>query len=88
MDWNPLNIAWVMICTALVFVMQAGFCCLECGFVRSKNSINVAAKNLVDFCLAFALFWVVGYGVMFGDILLRIKFSDLNLGILHKLDAG
>ena len=22
------------------------------------------------------------------NILLRIKFSDLNLGILHKLDAG
>jgi Amt family ammonium transporter len=29
--------------------MQAGFLCLESGLTRSKNSINVAIKNLADF---------------------------------------
>jgi ammonium transporter len=46
--------------------MQAGFMCLESGFTRSKNSINVAAKNLADFGVSVLLFWAIGYGLMFG----------------------
>jgi ammonium transporter len=46
--------------------MQAGFSCLESGLVRSKNSINVAAKNFADFCLASAVFWLFGFALMFG----------------------
>ncbi|MFK5950886.1 MAG: ammonium transporter, partial [Methylococcales bacterium] len=52
---------------AFVLLMQAGFTCLETGMVRSKNSINVAIKNLMDLCLSSAIFWAVGYGIMFGS---------------------
>ena len=58
--------AWLLVATCMIFVMQAGFCCLESGFVRAKNSINVALKNLVDFCIAGLLFWAFGFGMMFG----------------------
>ena len=61
-----LDIAWIAICTVLVVMMQAGFSALESGFIRAKNSINVAAKNLADFCLSSLLFWVFGFGLMFG----------------------
>jgi len=47
-------------------MMQAGFCCLESGYVRSKNSVNVAAKNFADFCISAGIFWAVGFGLMFG----------------------
>lgn len=47
-------------------MMQAGFMCLESGLTRAKNSINVAVKNIADFGISVALFWVFGYGVMFG----------------------
>ena len=57
---------WVIFASALVFVMQAGFLCLESGMTRSKNSINVAIKNLADFCLSTLVFWAVGFGLMFG----------------------
>jgi Amt family ammonium transporter len=65
---NPLMIdtLWVLGCTAAVFFMQAGFCCLESGLVRSKNSINVAIKNLVDICVSACVFWLIGFGIMFG----------------------
>ena len=66
MGEGHINIGWVLTCTALVMLMQGGFCLLESGLVRSKNSINVAAKNLVDFCLSSLLFWAVGAGLMFG----------------------
>ena len=57
---------WTLTCAALVLFMQAGFCCLEAGLVRQKNSINVALKNIADMCCSFAAFFVIGYGVMFG----------------------
>ncbi|MEM8642195.1 MAG: ammonium transporter [Cyanobacteria bacterium P01_G01_bin.54] len=62
-----LDTLWILLCTGLVFLMQAGFMCLESGLTRSKNSINVAVKNIADFGLSVALFWALGYGVMFGS---------------------
>ncbi len=63
----PVDIAWILLCAALVMLMQAGFCCLESGFCRAKNSINVAIKNLLDFCVAAIAFWAFGFAVMFGQ---------------------
>ncbi len=60
------HVAWVLISAFLVAVMQAGFTCLESGFVRAKNSIHVAIKNLVDFCISSFLFTLFGYAIMFG----------------------
>lgn len=60
------DLIWVSICTVLVLLMQGGFCCLESGLVRSKNSINVAIKNFFDFCISSAIFWACGFGIMFG----------------------
>ncbi|MGB0681685.1 MAG: ammonium transporter [Magnetovibrionaceae bacterium] len=61
-----LNILWIVISTGLVLIMQGGFMCLETGLTRSKNSINVALKNMLDLALAILVFWAVGYGLMFG----------------------
>ena len=61
-----LDVAWILLCAALVMVMQAGFSCLESGLVRSKNSINVAAKNFADFCVSSVIFWLFGFALMFG----------------------
>ncbi|HSM26706.1 MAG TPA: ammonium transporter [Thioalkalivibrio sp.] len=66
MNLTELDILWILLCAGLVFVMQAGFLCLESGLTRSKNSINVALKNVADFAVAVTLFWAVGFAVMFG----------------------
>ncbi len=66
MDDSLFHILWIIIAGCFVFVMQGGFMCLESGFTRSKNSINVAIKNLTDFAVSFVLFWAVGFGIMFG----------------------
>lgn len=66
MTSDPVVHLWVLTATALVFAMQLGFCLLEVGFVRAKNSINVAIKNVMDFCIAGFLFWLFGYALMFG----------------------
>ncbi len=63
------NTIWLLVCTVLVLLMQAGFTCLETGLVRAKNTINVAIKNVADFCVATLAFWTVGFGLMFGATL-------------------
>ncbi len=66
MDESSINLLWIIICAVLVFIMQAGFLCLETGLTRSKNNINVAIKNLADFGISTFLFWMIGFGLMFG----------------------
>lgn len=62
-----MNLLWILLSAALVFFMQAGFMCLESGIAEAKNSINVAIKNIADFVIAVFMFWMVGYGIMFGS---------------------
>ncbi|MBD2365242.1 ammonium transporter [Anabaena minutissima FACHB-250] len=62
-----LDTLWVAIAAFLVFFMNAGFGMLETGFCRQKNAVNVLAKNLIVFALATVAFWVIGFGLMFGD---------------------
>jgi Amt family ammonium transporter len=61
-----LDLVWIMVATALVFFMQAGFTFVETGVVRAKNSINVAMKNVADMIFAIGTYFMVGFGVMFG----------------------
>jgi Amt family ammonium transporter len=41
---------------------------VECGSVRAKNSRNILIKNLFDACLGAIAFYLVGYGLAFGDV--------------------
>ncbi len=62
-----LDTLWVLLATFLVFFMNAGFAMLESGFCRAKNTVNILSKNLIVFALSSLAFWVIGFGLMFGD---------------------
>ncbi len=64
---DTIDLVWILACACLVFVMQAGFLCLESGLTRAKNSINVAVKNFTDLGVSIMLFWCIGFGIMFGS---------------------
>ncbi|MEM8861875.1 MAG: ammonium transporter, partial [Chloroflexota bacterium] len=66
MENSDASLIWIILSATLVFLMQAGFLCLETGLTRSKNNINVAIKNLADFGVSTVLFWLIGFGLMFG----------------------
>jgi len=46
--------------------MQFGFLCLETGITGTKNTVNVAMKNIATMLVAIIVYWAVGYGLMFG----------------------
>ncbi|WP_142847548.1 ammonium transporter [Telmatospirillum sp. J64-1] len=75
-DPGLLDILWIVISAALVLTMQGGFLCLEAGLTRSKNSINVAMKNAVDFVVSMMAFWAIGFAIMFGDSLFGLVGSS------------
>ena len=68
---------WVINCAILVFIMQAGFMCMESGLSRQKNSINVALKNAADFGVSVVIFWLFGFGLMFGKSFNGLFGTDL-----------
>jgi len=70
-DVAPHDYVFILICAALVFLMQAGFSLVETGFSRSKNAINVAMKNFIDFGMSTIAFLLLGFGFMFGPALVE-----------------
>lgn len=64
--FSSVNVIWVLVAAALVFFMQAGFAMVETGFTRAKNAGNIIMKNLMDFCLGTPIYWLIGFGIMFG----------------------
>lgn len=66
MEFSAVNTIWVLVGAALVFFMQAGFAMVETGFTRAKNAGNIIMKNLMDFCIGTPVFWLIGFGLMFG----------------------
>ncbi|MDD3231147.1 MAG: ammonium transporter [Oscillospiraceae bacterium] len=63
---SAVNTIWTLVAAALVFFMQAGFAMVETGFTRAKNAGNIIMKNLMDFSIGTPLFFLIGFGIMFG----------------------
>lgn len=62
-----LDTVWVLVTAMLVFWMNAGFALVESGLCRAKNCVNILTKNFIVFAASTISFWVLGWGVMFGD---------------------
>ena len=52
-----IDTIWVMVCGMLVFFMNLGFGCVESGFCRAKNCVNILSKNFVVFAVCSIGFW-------------------------------
>jgi Amt family ammonium transporter len=69
-----LDTFYFLMCGALVMWMAAGFAMLEAGLVRSKNTTEILTKNISLFAVAWTMYMVCGYHIMYadlGDLLLR-----------------
>jgi ammonium transporter, Amt family len=62
-----IDTVWVLVTAMLVFWMNAGFALVESGLCQAKNAVNILTKNFVVFAASTISFWVIGWGLMFGD---------------------
>jgi Amt family ammonium transporter len=62
-----VSTVWVVVTAVLVIFMQAGFAFLEAGLTRMKNVGHIAAKNVLILAIASVVYYLVGFGLAFGD---------------------
>ena len=78
---------WLLIGTAFIFFMQAGFAMVETGFTRAKNAGNIIMKNLMDFCIGTVVFVLLGFSLMMSEDYLFGVIGVPNLNIITDFDG-
>jgi Amt family ammonium transporter len=74
------NNIWMMLATALVFIMHMGFATLEAGMTRSKNTVNILFKNVYIICIGLLTYYVCGFNLMYpGDFNGYFGFAGFGL---------
>ena len=62
-----MDTMWVLVTAFLVFFMNLGFAMVESGLCRAKNAVNILSKNFIVFAISSLAFYIIGWGLMFGD---------------------
>ncbi|HVY73478.1 MAG TPA: ammonium transporter [Puia sp.] len=65
--YNAADIAWIIVATALVFLMTPGLAFFYGGMVNRKNVISTMIKSLIAAGIVSVLWIVVGYSLCFGS---------------------
>lgn len=63
---NLANTAFVLLCTALVFLMTPGLAIFYAGFSREKNMLNIMFQNFICLGVISVLWALVGFSLAFG----------------------
>lgn len=59
------NNVWMMLATALVFIMHLGFAGVEAGFTQAKNTVNILFKNTLTPAIGLITYALFGFAMMY-----------------------
>ncbi len=59
------NNIWMMLATALVFIMHLGFASVEAGFTQAKNTVNILYKNTLTLAIGLLSYTLIGFSLMY-----------------------
>ena len=65
--YNSADIAWILVATALVFLMTPGLAFFYGGMVHRKNVLSTMIKSVAAAGIVGVLWVVVGFSLAFGD---------------------
>ncbi len=65
--YNVADISWILVATALVFIMTPGLAFFYGGMVNRKNVLSTMMKSIVAAGVVGVLWIIVGYSLCFGD---------------------
>src|SRR4028118_136467 len=65
--YNSADIGWIIVATALVFLMTPGLAFFYGGMVHRKNVISTMIKSVVAAGVVSIIWVTVGFSLSFGD---------------------
>lgn len=65
--YNPADIAWIIVASALVFLMTPGLAFFYGGMVHRKNVLSTMIKSVAAAGVVGVLWIIVGFSLAFGD---------------------
>src|ERR1700754_285802 len=65
--YNQADITWILVATALVFIMTPALAFFYGGMVNRKNVLSTMMKSVVAAGVVGVLWIVVGYSLCFGE---------------------
>ncbi|WP_429774001.1 ammonium transporter [Agaribacillus aureus] len=85
------NNVWMMLATALVFIMHLGFAGVEAGFTQAKNTVNILFKNTLTPVIGLLTYTFIGFSLMYPDAEPGFWFAFDGFGIVPRdngIEAG
>lgn len=86
--YNSSDIAWVLVSTALVFLMTPGLAFFYGGMVNRKNVISTMIKSVVAAGVVGVLWVACGFSLAFGHSLGGFIGNPLTFGFYHGVKSG
>ena len=80
---------WILIATALVFIMHLGFATLESGLTRAKNTVNILFKNTAIVAIGLLTYLFIGFNLMYpGEWLVDGWFGAWVFGVTPETSGA
>lgn len=87
-NYNSADIAWILVATALVFLMTPGLAFFYGGMVHRKNILSTMIKSVVAAGVVGVLWVVVGFSLAFGDSLGGIIGNPTTFLFFKNVSSG
>ncbi len=83
------NNVWMMLATALVFIMHLGFAGVEAGFGQAKNTVNILFKNTLTPIIGIVTYFICGFNLMYPgfDVPGWFGFAGFGIGSSETADV-
>jgi len=83
-----VNNVWMMLATALVFIMHLGFATVESGLTQSKNTVNILFKNTLIPCIGLLTYALCGFNLMYPGVAGGwFAFAGFGVGVTDPVAA-
>jgi len=87
-DYNAADVAWILVATALVFLMTPGLAFFYGGMVHRKNVLSTMIKSVVAAGVITVLWVVVGFSLAFGESVNGLIGNPSTFAFFQNVNSG
>lgn len=86
--YNAADIAWILVATALVFLMTPGLAFFYGGMVHRKNVLSTMIKSIVSAGIISVLWVTVGFSLAFGESIHGLIGNPMTFLFFQGVNSG